>query len=110
MNKQIFAITLALIATAMAVPGVVSLSVQAQTVVTTVNHFHHGNHFGASLGLGVLGSVINNPCASFPGTVAIQTTNGVTCVSEGNAINDIQGLNEPIIISGFGGHHFAHHH
>lgn len=84
---------------------------QTTTVVTTPtethHYFHHFNHFRNGLGLGVLGSLYNNPCAGFPGTIAIQTSNGITCVSTGNAINDIQGLNEPIIISGFGHHHFG---
>lgn len=83
-------------------------SVNAQTVTVVHNHIHGGHHFRSDFGLGVL-AAINNPCASLPGTVAIQTTNGITCVSTVNALNDIQGFNEPIIISGFGGHHGFHH-
>lgn len=104
MNKQITAMALALIA--VAIVGV--NQVNAQTVTVVHNHIHGGHHFRSDFGLGVLAS-INNPCASLPGTVAIQTTNGITCVSTVNALNDIQGFNEPIIISGFGGHHHFHH-
>lgn len=100
--------TLAVVAVMMAVALVGSANAQTTTVVET-HHFH--NHFGFRnhLGLGIL-SQLENPCISIPGTVAVQTSAGVECVTVSSVgsglLNGAYGTN--IIIGGFG-EHFHHH-
>lgn len=105
MYKQL---TIAVVAVMMAFALVGSAN--AQTTVVTTHHFH--NHFGFRnhLGLGIL-SQLENPCISIPGTIAVQTSAGVECVTVSSVgsglLNGAYGTN--IIIGGFGEHHFFHH-
>lgn len=105
MYKQL---SLAVVAVMMAVA--LTGQVNAQTTVVTTHH--HFNHFGFRnhLGLGIL-SQLENPCIAVPGTIAVQTSAGVECVTVSSVgsslLNGAYGSN--IIIGGFG-EHFHHHH